>query len=107
MLQHQLAVRPQAAPPGRTAGRRVARRGEGLWLGAIAGHAAGGMSRSDLKDLGETLDEGQSAVVAVAAAAIADRVAETLKGAEKVDRKELKADPKAVKADVAAAGDAT
>lgn len=81
--------------------------GIGAGLGAIAGHAAGGMSRSDLKDLGETLDEGQSAVVAVAAAAIADRVAETLKGAEKVDRKELKADPKAVKADVAAAGDAS
>ncbi len=62
------------------------------------------MSRSDLKDLGETLDDGQCAVVAVAAAAIADRVAETLKGAEKVDRKELKADPKAVQDDVAAAG---
>ena len=35
---------------------------------------------------------------------IADRVAESLKGAEKVDRKELKADPTAVKDDVAAAG---
>ena len=61
------------------------------------------MSRSDLKDLGETLDTGQSAVVAVAATAMADRVAESLKNAEKVDRKELKADPAEVKADVAAA----
>ena len=65
------------------------------------------MSRSDLKDLGETLDSGQSAVVAVAAAAIADRVAESLKQADKVDRKELKADPKEVQADVAAAGTAS
>ena len=77
--------------------------GIGAGLGALAGHAAGGMSRSDLKDLGETLDSGQCAVVAVAAAAIADRVAESLKGADKVDRKELKADPKEVQADVAAA----
>ena len=77
--------------------------GIGAGLGALAGHAAGGMSRSDLKDLGETLDEGECAVVAVAAAAIADRVAETFKGAQKVDRKELKADPKAVQADVATA----
>ena len=60
--------------------------GIGAGLGALAGHAAGGMSRSDLKDLGETLDSGQSAVVAVAAAAIADRVAESLKNAEKIDR---------------------
>jgi uncharacterized membrane protein len=78
--------------------------GIGAGLGALAGHAAGGMSRSDLKDLGETLDKGQCAVVAVAAAAIADRVAESLKNADKVDRKELKADPKEVQADVAAAG---
>ena len=58
------------------------------------------MSRSDLKDLGETLDTGQCAVIAVAAAAIADRVAESLKRAQKVDRKELEADPKEVQADV-------
>ena len=77
--------------------------GIGAGLGALAGHAAAGMSRSDLKDLGETLDDGQCAVVAVAAAAVADRVAERLKGAEKIDRKELKADAKTVKADVAAA----
>ena len=76
---------------------------DGRGRGGHAGHAAGGMSRSDLKDLGETLDSGQAAVVAVAAAAIADRVAESLKNADKVDRKELKADPKEVQADVATA----
>jgi uncharacterized membrane protein len=69
--------------------------GLGAGLGAIAGHAAGGMSRSDLKDLGEHLDKGQSALVAVAAVAIADRVGAAIKNAEKVERKELKADRKA------------
>ena len=68
--------------------------GIGAGLGALAGHAAGGMSRSDLKDLGETLDSGQSAVVAVAAAAIADRVAESLKNAEKIDRRSSRQIPK-------------
>ena len=77
--------------------------GIGGSLGALAGHAAAGMSRSDLKDLGETLDNGQYAVVAVAATALADRVAAALKDADKVERKDLKADPKAVQADVAAA----
>ena len=77
--------------------------GIGAGLGAIAGHAAGGMSRSDLKDLGETLDDGECALVAVAATAIADRVAANLERAEKVERKELKADAKALKEDVEAA----
>jgi uncharacterized membrane protein len=77
--------------------------GIGAGLGALAGHAAAGMSRSDLKDLGETLDAGQCAVVAVAATAMADRVSAALDHAAKVERKELKADPAQVKADVAAA----
>lgn len=77
--------------------------GIGAGLGAIAGHAVGGMSRSDLKDLGETLDTGECALVTVAAAAIADRVAAALRRAEKLERKELKADSKAMERDVAEA----
>lgn len=79
----------------------------GAGLGALAGHAAAGMSRSDLKDLGETLDAGQFAVVAVAATAMADRIAAGLARAERVERKELKADPAQVTADVAAADTST
>lgn len=80
--------------------------GIGAALGALAGHAVGGMSRGDLKDLGETLDEGQCALVAVAAAAVADRVAADLKRAEKVERKEIKANEKQLKKDVAEAAPA-
>lgn len=81
--------------------------GIGAGLGAIAGHAAGGLSRSDLKDLGETLDRGECAVVAIAAAAMADRVAERLERAEKVERKQLQADTKAIKIDVEQAASAS
>ena len=38
----------------------------GAVLGAVAGHAAGGMSRHDLKELGEHLDRGQAGLVVVA-----------------------------------------
>ncbi len=79
--------------------------GMGAALGALAGHAAAGMSRSDLKDFGEALDQGHSAVVAVVVPAIADRVAECLQGAQKVERRELKADPAAVQADIERTGD--
>jgi uncharacterized membrane protein len=37
----------------------------GAGLGALAGHAAAGISRADLKDLGELLDEGQSGLLVV------------------------------------------
>ena len=37
----------------------------GALLGALAGHAAAGMSRKDLKELGEHLDAGQAGLVVV------------------------------------------
>ena len=37
----------------------------GAVLGAVAGHAAAGMSRHDLKELGEQLDAGQAGLVVV------------------------------------------
>ena len=42
--------------------------GGGAVLGAVAGHAAAGMSRKDLKELGEHLDVGQAGLVVVAGA---------------------------------------
>ena len=39
--------------------------GGGAVLGAIAGHASAGMSRHDLKELGEHLDAGQAGLVVV------------------------------------------
>ena len=73
----------------------------GAGIGALAGHAAGGMSRGDLKDLGENLDAGTAGLVAVAAVDMEARVEAVLKRADKVVRKQLKADQDAIDKDVA------
>ncbi len=75
----------------------------GAGIGALAGHASGGMSREDLKELGEQLDTGAAGLVVVAAVDLADRVAAALKAADKVARKELKADQKALDKELKAA----
>lgn len=69
--------------------------GTGAAIGALAGHAAGGMSRADLKALGDRLDEGQSGLIVIAATDVGARVEGALKSAGKVLKKEIKADQKA------------
>jgi len=59
------------------------------------------MSRGDLKDLGENLDAGTAGLVAVAAVDMEARVEAVLKRADKVVRKQLKADQDAIDKDVA------
>lgn len=76
----------------------------GAGLGALAGHVAAGMSRSDLKEIGELLDEGQSGLVVVAATDLESRVEALLKRADKVAKKELKADQEALETEIDEAG---
>lgn len=76
----------------------------GAVIGAVAGHAAAGMSRSDLKDLGEELDAGTAAVIVVGVQDSASRIEEALKKAQNVQRKEMKVDTAELEAD---AGDDT
>jgi uncharacterized membrane protein len=71
----------------------------GSVLGAVAGHAAAGMSRSDLKDLGEELDEGQAGLVVVGASDMGAKIEREMKRAEKVATKELKADSDEIERD--------
>jgi uncharacterized membrane protein len=61
----------------------------GAAIGAIAGHAAGGMSRADLKDLGETLDAGQSGLIAVYETNLADQIAANIKAATRIMSKAI------------------
>jgi uncharacterized membrane protein len=56
----------------------------GAAIGAVAGHATGGMSRGDLKELGETLDAGQAGLIVVYEANLADQVAANIKAANRV-----------------------
>jgi uncharacterized membrane protein len=56
----------------------------GAAIGAVAGHASGGMSRDDLKDLGETLDAGQAGLIVVYETNLADQVAANIKAANRM-----------------------
>jgi uncharacterized membrane protein len=91
-----IALFPAAAIGG---GLILATGGGGALLGALAGHAAAGMSRSDLKELGEGLDTGQAGLVVVAISDVEAKVEAAMKHAEKVQAKQLKADQKAIEAD--------
>jgi uncharacterized membrane protein len=77
--------------------------GAGALLGAVAGHAAAGMSRGDLKDLGESLDEGEAGLVVVAVSDMEAKVRSAMKRAQKIEEKKLKADQKELEADAAEA----
>ena len=69
-------------------------------LGALAGHVAGGMSRSDLKELGELLDEGQSGLIVVAASDMETHVERAITRATKTQKKQLRADEKELEAEI-------
>ena len=56
----------------------------GAAIGAVAGHASGGMSRSDLKDLGEALDAGQAGLIVIYETNLADQVAANIKAANRI-----------------------
>jgi uncharacterized membrane protein len=68
----------------------------GALLGSLAGHAAAGMSRGDLKELGESLDSGQAGLVVVAVADMESKIESAMKRAQKIQAKQIKADHKAL-----------
>ncbi|HWG62115.1 MAG TPA: DUF1269 domain-containing protein [Streptosporangiaceae bacterium] len=95
-------------PPVGILGALALGAGGGAAIGAVAGHASGGMSRGDLKDLGETLDAGMAGLIVVYETNLADQVTANIKAANRVIAKatdmtadKLAADMK--KADQAAA----
>ena len=71
-----IALFPAAAIGG---GLLAATTGGGAVLGAVAGHAAAGMSRSDLKEMGEALDSGQAGLVVVAIADMESKIEAAMK----------------------------
>jgi uncharacterized membrane protein len=71
----------------------------GATLGAVAGHAAAGMSRKDLKELGEHLDTGQAGLVVVGVQDMGARIERAMERAEKLESRELKADTEAIEKD--------
>jgi uncharacterized membrane protein len=75
----------------------------GAVLGAVAGHAAAGMSRHDLKELGEHLDAGQAGLVVVGVSDMGAKIERSMRKARKVEAKELKADNAEIEADAKSA----
>ena len=84
------------------AGALVAGGTAGASAGAVAGHLASGISRSDLKDLGEVLDDGTSGLVVVAAANVETMVVDATTRAKHRAKAQLQADVDAMKKDLAA-----
>jgi hypothetical protein len=70
----------------------------------VAGHAAAGLSRSDLKELGEHLDAGQAGLVVVGVSDMGAKIERAMARAEKVQAKQLKADNAEIEADARSAG---
>src|SRR3954463_7249365 len=83
-------------------GLLAATTGGGAVLGAVAGHAAAGMSRKDLKEAGEALDQGTAGLVVAGVSDMQAKGEKAMKKAKKIEAKELKADEKAIEADARA-----
>jgi uncharacterized membrane protein len=97
-----VALFPFAAIGG---GLLLATTAGGAVLGAAAGHAAAGMSRHDLKELGEHLDAGQAGLVVVGVSDMGAKIEKSMKKARKIEAKELKVDTAEMEADAKSAQD--
>jgi uncharacterized membrane protein len=86
------------------AGLLAATTAGGAVLGAVAGHAAAGLSRGDLKEFGEHLDAGQAGLVVVGVSDMGAKIEQAMRRAEKVQAKQLKADTAEIERDARAAG---
>jgi uncharacterized membrane protein len=79
----------------------------GALTGGLLGHVWRGMSRQDMHDLGELLDQGDAALVVIAREKLTDQLAEATRHSKRVVEKEIKADRQQVEEELlkAAAGD--
>ena len=64
----------------------------GAGAGALIGHLRGGISNSDLKEIGEMLDESEAALIVVGEATVERAVEEQTRRAKQEMKKEVRAD---------------
>jgi uncharacterized membrane protein len=74
-------------PPGILVGGLL-----GAGTGALIGHLEGGMSRKDVKEVGEMLDNSEAALIVVGEATIERAVDDATKQAKRELKKEIRAD---------------
>ena len=61
----------------------------GASVGALGGHLAKGMSRSEMKEIGDLLNEGEAALVVIGDSRLQEKMDELLSKAQKREAKEL------------------
>jgi uncharacterized membrane protein len=66
----------------------------GAGAGGLIGHLARGMSRSDMKDLGDLLDDGQAALIVVGESKVGEQLDKDLQRAQKSVEKQIDANRK-------------
>jgi uncharacterized membrane protein len=71
--------------------------------GGVIGHLWRGMSRGDMKDLGEALDEGQAALVVIGQSKLTQKLEKAVAHAQKQVEKELNVDSKDLEKELEAA----
>ena len=64
----------------------------GAGAGGLVGHLSRGISRGDLKDLGEALDEGTAAVIVIGQSKIEEQIEKATRRATKLIEKQIDAD---------------
>ncbi len=69
----------------------------GAGLGAVVGHFATGMPRSDIKELGDALDEGQAGIILMGETTMEEGMDHLAKRAAKVLKKEVDVNAEEVK----------
>jgi len=72
--------------------------------GGVAGHLWKGMSRGDLKDLGEALDEGDAALIVIGESKVEEQIEKAVKRAKKTIERQIDADAEELKRAVEEAG---
>ena len=75
----------------------------GAGAGALIGHLRGGMSNSDLKEVGEMLEDSEAALIVVGEATIERAVDEATSRAKKEMKKEVRADAREMQRTIDAA----
>jgi uncharacterized membrane protein len=76
----------------------------GAGAGALTGHLAKGVSRGDLKELGDELDAGTAAVIVLGESKIEEQLEKALARANKLIEKQVDADADELEREIDAAG---
>lgn len=69
-------------------------------VGGVGAHLFKGMSRGDLKELGETLDDGEAAIVVIGESKIEEQLEKATRRAKKLLEKQVDAEAEALKREV-------